>query len=425
MPILSRKTPFILLLGDIVAFIAALWVSLWIRWTALPSADLFYGHLSIFSYLFVIWVVVYFIWGLYEGQAVLFQTAIPRKLLSAQLVNMAIAVAFFYFIPFIGIAPKTNLFIYMVVSVIFAFLWRTVLYRRLVPEKTAEAIMVGDSAEAEELVKEVNGNPHYHMHFSAAGPASLVVVDLYDEKAKARLPELYKLLFSKVRFMDMHALYESIFGRVALSLLTHAWFLENISAYPKHVYDVLKRIMDFVIALVLAVVSLVIYPFVYIAIKLDDGGPAFIVQERIGKDGKIIKLLKFRSMRSSDKGVWLTEGDDRITRVGKFLRKSRIDELPQLFSVIKGDMSLVGPRPDIQALGIELAAKIPYYNLRNLIKPGLSGWAQIRQSVVPQSLEETTERLAYDFYYIKHRSLTLDLKIALQTVATLAGRVGK
>jgi lipopolysaccharide/colanic/teichoic acid biosynthesis glycosyltransferase len=187
----------------------------------------------------------------------------------------------------------------------------------------------------------------------------------------------------------------------------------------------LKRAVDFVIALIGGIVSLVFYPFVFIAIKLDDHGPVFIIQERVGKDGKIIKIPKFRSMKQSDKGAWVTDNDGRITRVGRFLRASRIDELPQFFSVIKGDLSLVGPRPDIHDLGIKLLKEIPYYSARSIIKPGLSGWAQTRQEVPPQSLEETKLRLAYDFYYIKNRSLLLDLKIILQTISTLASRAGR
>jgi len=201
--------------------------------------------------------------------------------------------------------------------------------------------------------------------------------------------------------------------------------LENISTTPKYVYDASKRLMDIIVAVPLALISFIVYPFVAIAVKLDDGGPIFIVQERIGKENKVIRIPKFRSMKSSDKGLWVKEKDDRITRVGKFLRRTRIDELPQLLSVIKGDLSLVGPRPDIYDIGMKLSKEIPYYTVRSLISPGLSGWAQIRQELPPQSLEETKIRLAYDFYYIKNRSFFLDLKIALQTIRTLLLRVGK
>ena len=129
-------------------------------------------------------------------------------------------------------------------------------------------------------------------------------------------------------------------------------------------------------------------------------------------------------MQRNEPGKWLSESDNRVTRVGRFLRKTRIDELPQALAVLKGDMSLIGPRADIAGLAERLEAEIPYYSVRNIIKPGLTGWAQINQEKPPQSLEETKIRLSYDLYYIKHRSLGLDLRIILRTLKTLASRVG-
>jgi lipopolysaccharide/colanic/teichoic acid biosynthesis glycosyltransferase len=183
--------------------------------------------------------------------------------------------------------------------------------------------------------------------------------------------------------------------------------------------------MDIVVASVLILISLPLYPFIMLVIALSSKGPVCIFQKRIGKDNKVIIIPKFRTMTVNDGGVWVTENDTRITKVGKFLRATRIDELPQLFSVLKGDMSLIGPRPDIYDLGMKLEQEIPYYAIRNVIKPGLSGWAQIEQYAPPQSLEETKIRLAYDFYYIKNRSLVLDIKIALRTIKTLLSRVGR
>ena len=454
MSILSRKMPFILLLGDVLVFVAALWVTLALRYAEMPTAALFYDHLRPFSYLFLFWIIAYFIAGLYERDSALFKSALPPAFINVQLVNAGISIAFFYIAPSAdisldlaaNIAPKTNLLLYFAISTAFIFLWRAGIFRKIAFVKKEQAILVGSGGEMNELKEEVNSNPSYHFRFSdvldlgalspeiakakiatiaASGRSPIVVIDYYNEKASSILPDLYNLLLSRTRFMDMHQTYEGVFGRVALSLLSHSWFIENISASPKYVYDSLKRAADFVIALLLGLISLVLYPFVYLAIKLDDGGPVFIIQERVGKDNKIIRIPKFRSMRQSDKGAWVTENDNRITRIGRILRKTRIDELPQLFSVVKGDMSLVGPRPDIKALGEKLSQEIPYYTLRTLIKPGLSGWAQIKQELPPQSLEETKIRLAYDFYYIKNRSLILDLKIALQTIATLASRGGK
>jgi lipopolysaccharide/colanic/teichoic acid biosynthesis glycosyltransferase len=254
---------------------------------------------------------------------------------------------------------------------------------------------------------------------------SIIVIDLEHDKVKSILPALYSLIFCKVRFVAMYKVYEDVFKRIPFSILQYNWFLENISTSPKKVYDAIKRLIDIILSFIGGVVSLVVYPFVFLAIALDDGGAFFIVQERIGREGKKIKIIKFRSMKTSDKGIWVKEEDERITRVGKILRRLRIDELPQFWNVLLGDLSLIGPRPDIYDLGIRLDKEIPYYAVRNVIQPGLSGWAQVNQDLPPQSVEETKLRLAYDLYYVKNRSFILDIRIILKTIRTLLSRGGR
>ena len=366
---------------------------------------------------------------------------------------------FFYLFPFFGITPKTVLAIHLVISFILIAVWRVVMVPRFGFRERERAILIGGGrapadisrgdfikSEMQELKEEVNQNERYNLLFISSvnlealdgiafqkevvekvyseGVTS-VVIDLKHEKAEAILPSLYNLIFSNVRFLDMYKVYEEVFDRIPLSLVGYNWFLENISFSPHTMYDSLKRVMDIVVAGILGVLSLVIYPLVILAIKIEDGGPVFIMQDRIGQGNRIIRLWKFRSMRGSDAGVWVTDGDLRVTHVGKILRKTRIDELPQLWNILRGDISLIGPRPDIVALGKKLAQELPYYTVRNLIKPGLSGWAQIKQDIAPQSLEETRERLAYDLYYLKNRSFILDLIIALKTTKTLLSRTGK
>ena len=444
MSIAGRRKPGLLFLGDFAVLIISLWIALFARFFAFPSADMFMENFAAFLPLLALWILIFFISGLYEKQAVIFKNALPGTIFRAQLVNAGLAVVFFYF-AHLDIAPKTILFLYVIISSLALLFWRAILFPRVSSEAEESAILIGSGAEMDELKKEVNAGK-YNIRFVSSidlshvesfdfqndvvskiysEGISVVVIDLDHEKANTIAPQLYNLIFSKVRFIEMHSLYEEIFGRVGLSTLDHSWFLENISASPKYVYDAAKRIVDFVIATVLALISFIFYPFIALAIKLDDRGPIFIVQERIGKDNKTIKILKFRSMKSSDAGVWVKEADDRITHVGHFLRQMRLDELPQLLSIIKGDLSLVGPRPDIRDLGLKLSKEIPYYTVRYIVHPGLSGWAQIRQELPPQSLEETKMRLAYDFYYIKNRSFFLDLKIALQTIRTLMSRGGK
>src|SRR3972149_2777495 len=255
----------------------------------------------------------------------------------------------------------------------------------------------------------------------------IIAVVFSHQEITPLLPHLYNLIFSKVRFIDSHRIYEDIFDRIPLSLVTYSWFLENISVSPKFTYDFLKRIMDIVLSFFLGLISFLLYPFVYIAVKFDDGGNIFIWQERVGQNNQEIKIIKFRTMSVDDSGEGEQGRENKVTRVGKFLRASRIDELPQLWNVLKGDISLIGPRPELPNLVHLYEKEISFYNVRHLIKPGLSGWAQLYQKVVPKfstDYEQTKTKLSYDLFYIKNRSFWLDIKIALRTVETLLSRSG-
>ncbi|MHB8651670.1 MAG: exopolysaccharide biosynthesis polyprenyl glycosylphosphotransferase [Minisyncoccota bacterium] len=443
---LNSKEPIILFLGDVALFYLSLWLALLIRYVAVPSSSLLVQHMGPFSFIFVIWVLVFFIAGLYEQHTLFFQSKLSSILLRAQIINSAIAAIFFYMVPIFGITPKTNLFIDLTISFFLILVWRISVIPVLGIRRRQAALLIGSGPEMKELKNEVNHNMRYGLSFVRTidldhletfdfqndvleaiytEGITTVVVDLKNPKVAPLLPHLYNLMFSRVHFIDMHRVYGDIFDRAPLSLVGYNWFLANISSSTHIAYDALKRFMDFTVALFAGVVSLIVYPFIIIAIKLEDGGPAFIAQERVGKGNRSIRLWKFRSMRANDMGVWPTKTDTRVTNVGRVLRVTRLDELPQLWNVVVGDISLIGPRPDIIDLGKKLETEIPYYNIRYLIKPGLSGWAQIKQDLPPHSIEETKIRLAYDLYYIKNRSLVLDIKIALKTIKTLLSRTGK
>ncbi len=447
MSILPKKEAIILFAGDIFFFVFSLWISLYLRFAEIPTLERFVVHIKPFSILFLVWIFVYFISGLYEKHTLILKNKLPSIIFNAQLVNSIFAIVFFYIIPVFGIAPKTILFIYLFVSFLSILSWRIYGDYFVGKKQKQPALLIGAGDEMKELMAEVNGNSRYGLYFISsidvhnfdfinvqndvvtqvyANDIKIVAIDFSHEKVTPLLPHLYNLIFSKVKFIDSHKIYEDIFDRIPLSLVTYSWFLENISVSPNHTYDFLKRGMDIVIAGVLGLVSLVFYPFVYMAIKLDDTGKVFISQERVGKDGKNIRLYKFRSMSRNE--IDLTSGNEnKITKVGNFLRKTRIDELPQLWNVLTGDLSLIGPRPELPT-GVAIYDKeIPYYNIRHLIKPGLSGWAQTHQENHPHHGPEvnlTKEKLTYDIYYIKNHSLWLDIKIALKTIKLLLSRSG-
>ena len=373
--------------------------------------------------------------------------------MKVQLVNIAAGIAFFYFAPVV-ITPKANLFIYFIVSTLALLLWRTAMFPVVSSSKSQIAILIGDGNDVQDLYAEVNGNARYGLSFKECivpdssvdgtvsaiseavkrSKADIVVADLHNKSIEAAMPFLYSLIFSGVQIVDASKLYEAIFDRIPLSLVGDRWLVENAGTAfgGRRVYDSTKRMMDIVVAGMIGLLSLVTYPFVCLAIKLDDGGPIFISQKRIGKDGKLIEIKKFRSMTSNDSGAYSNNGNGgksalKVTRVGRFIRLTRIDELPQLWSVIKGQQSLIGPRPELPSLVSVYEKDIQYYNVRHLIKPGLSGWAQIFHAKHPHhgvDKEETYNKLSYDLYYVKNRSLSLDFRIALQTVQALMSRQG-
>ncbi|MBX4199265.1 sugar transferase [Candidatus Parcubacteria bacterium] len=432
MNIASKKEPLVLLLGDVVCFVVSLWLALFLRSLSVPSEALFFTHLVPFGLLIVAWVVIFYIAGLYERHTILLKTKLPGILFNTQVANAIVGVIFFYLIPLFGITPKTVLFIYLVISFLLISLWRMYGYLRIGSNRKEKAVIIGSGREAEELREEINNNDIYNVRIvPKTEDPSVVIVDFSDERVEPLLADLYDLIFTGVNFMDMHEIYEDIFKRVPLSIIRYNWFLENVSTVTGVGYGVLKRAMDIALASILGLFSLIVYPFVILAIKLEDGGSAFIAQERVGENDRLIRIYKFRSMTGSDEGKYGEGGATvlKVTKVGKFLRNSRVDELPQLWSVIKGDQSLIGPRPELPSLVTLYKKEIPYYHVRHLVKPGLSGWAQIYQEKDhphhENAVEQTREKLAYDLYYVKNRSLMLDLKIALRTVKTLFSRVGK
>jgi exopolysaccharide biosynthesis polyprenyl glycosylphosphotransferase len=439
----NKKEYFVYFIGDIFFFIFSLWVALSIRHFSFPEKDFFLEHIPSFSLLCLFWIFVFYAFGLYDKQTSVSKKKLPSLIFNAQGINCVIGVFFFYFFPFFGVTPKVNLLIYILVSSIFIVSWRLLAVNFLKVGPKQKAIVLVSNKETKEIANEIKNNLKYNIDVVSifnledkeeinlkediknivGKDVSIIVADFQDDKIKSLVPFFYELFFSKIIFFDAQKIYEEIFDRISLAGINHQWFLENIY-FHKTFHDFVKRIMDLLIAIPLSLFSLLLYPLVFLSIKLDDRGPVFITQERVGIEAKPIKIVKFRSMKTSDKGAWVEEKDERITRVGCFLRKTRIDELPQLFNVIKGDISLVGPRPDIKGLKDTLEKEIPYYNVRNLVRPGLSGWAQIKQEKPPQSIEETKERLMYDFYYIKNRSLFLDFKIALRTIQILFSRSG-
>lgn len=447
----------ILIAGDICFFLVALWITLAVRYVAIPDMQLLSAHVGPFLIISTVWLFIFYIGGLYDKHTVFLKSLLFARIINTQVVNILVAALLFLIIPF-GIAPKTNLVIYLFISTGLITWWRMYAFRFISPKTKHRAILIADGAEAIELVDEINNNDRYNYSFhrlidedtAKSTPEfekkllkliekeriDIIVANPNGEYISSVLPKLFDLSFIQfeLTFLDFYKVYEDTFDKVPLSALRYEWFIAHVSQSKSLVYDTLKRTVDIVGSILLGLGFLLILPFIYVAMRIEGDGPLFISQERIGQSNKPVTVYKIRTMTEnrSASATWTTEDakeGNRVTKVGAVLRKLSIDEIPQVWTILKGEMSLIGPRNDIKGLGERLSAEIPYYNIRNFVKPGVTGWAQTHQhymgdNISPQSLEESKERLSYDLYYVKNRSFLLDMEVALRTVKTVLSRFG-
>jgi len=254
-----------------------------------------------------------------------------------------------------------------------------------------------------------------------------VVVELGDRRGRLPVDELLELKMRGVRIEEATSLYEYVTGKIAIENLKPSWMIFGDGFEVSRRVLFLKQVVSFSISLLLFLSFVPLFPLIALLIKLNSPGPVFYRQERVGHHGKTFTLWKFRSMRQdAERGtgpVWASLQDTRVTRVGRFLRRTRLDELPQLINILKGDMSLVGPRPERPKFVEELSSLIPFYYLRHSVKPGVTGWAQVNYGY-GNTIEDSVEKLQYDLFYIKNISCPLDLLVIFNTIKTVLVRKG-
>lgn len=432
---MSRKTKLLLVIADIVLLYASLAVTLLIRYPTTEFKGHFNAHLLPFSLIFVLWAIVFYLADLYREKSFAGKRALTNTLFTGTLVAGFLSIALFYlFGDFFALTPKTNLALFVITFFLLDLAFRaTVLSAKR--KRGVELVILGDSPALGEIAAHAEENPHFGYRIvewirepgpdlgrrldagrtNARGRVIVVGPHLMQNGPVAR--ELYHLLAREVPLTSFADLYESVFGKVPLDDVGEEWFVEHI-ATRRPLYDRAKRALDFTLALALAIVTLPLSLVIAILVPLTSPGPAVFVQKRVGKHGEPFTLYKFRTMRTPREGEawdpWTEENDKRKTSFGKFLRITHLDELPQLWNIVRGDISFTGPRPE----SIELAERykaLAHYDVRQLVKPGLTGWAQVNY---PQStsVEEAYEKLKYDTYYVKYRSFLLDTLILLRTV---------
>lgn len=432
-------------MATVCALLAAAAVRLPVTFRASIHENLFFAKIGVVTV--VCWLSLYFN-DLYDFRVVRRRADLLAYIMQA-LGTACLALAVIYFI-----APGAILgrgIALMAASFIFVLLlsWRLSANATNLLARGAERVLVlGTGESGVSLVRHVLGHPEYNMKVvgfldekgqdigkSLVNPRIIgatedveeivarekidrVVLSLKERRGGTPVRELLNLKLAGIRVEDVHSCFERLSGRIAIEHLSPSWLILSDGFKKSTVVLAAKRAMDILVSSIILLLVSLLLPLVAMAIYVESGFPIFFRQTRMGYRGREFQLLKFRSMvQDAEKNgpQWAVQRDSRVTRVGRFLRKSRLDEVPQLFNVFRGDMSLVGPRPERPVFCEMLSEKIPFFNLRHSIRPGLTGWAQVRFRY-GANLEDAKGKLELDLFYLKNLSLLVDLAILFETV---------
>jgi sugar transferase (PEP-CTERM system associated) len=444
---LNRQHKFLLLFCDLLFFLGSLIAVAFLRSEILPLTVLTAAGTMFMT--FVVLILLY-IFGAYDIN----HSTTPARLLGRACVAIGLTLAFVISVHYFGGRERAGIFgrgiligtmvIFGVLSTFMRSLIATTMARSFrkarwlfVMTRNLYNLLVKDlgknvfQGQAFFILNEkLSGDPENvigtwdkNLNGALAEKWTSIVTGLDDKAPDHLIENLMMARFDANRVRDLVQFYEETWQKVPLYYLGSRWFLltEGFHLLGNPVRLRLKRLMDVGISSILLLFSSPIMLLAAILIRLDSPGPALYTQTRTGRDGKDFTIFKFRSMRidaEKDGAQWASKNDSRVTRIGNFLRKTRIDELPQLFNILKGSMSFVGPRPERPEFNHSLEKELSFYNLRHMVQPGLTGWAQVSYPY-GASLEDAKEKLQYDLFYIKSYSLWLDISIVLKTVTVV------
>ncbi len=440
---LNRK--IVLLMGDLVLVFLALYISVYIRYLQyINISDVYTGAtvLSIIIYLFSFYIL-----DLYNLKYKFTSTSYMATFIIAVAIGTILISVFFYFLPSWRFGRGISL-INMVMITVSVYLWRLAFESVFALGKIPKSIVIIGAGRSGRMIYDVLkrsnayavkgfidddhnrlnerisshkviGDSSCLMEMARKGEIDAVVIAITNGKG---LELLNNILDTKMHGVEVHLMadmYGLLTGKLPIKHLNNSWLVyTSMQGVNKCIYMTrLKRLKDIVLSVIGLILSLPIIILAPIFIKLDSKGPILYMQKRVGYDGEVFELLKFRSMRvdaERNGPEWAQENDLRVTMVGKVLRKTRIDEIPQLWNVLRGSMSFIGPRPERPEFVRQLANEMPFYHLRHNVKPGITGWAQINFRY-GASAEDAFEKLQYDLFYIKNLSLLLDIQILLRT----------
>jgi exopolysaccharide biosynthesis polyprenyl glycosylphosphotransferase len=447
----------LLFLGDAVCVAGAILLSL-ITWMALDGmlsnsvVFLLSRDLTPFYWLTPLWF--FLIANFYDPHVAFNRERTISGLAIASSLSF-IPYLFLYFVTTPGTLPRLAILLFLVAVALFELVWRMIaILLFALPAFQRPVIILGAGRAGQAILKVllhdapghfrvagfvdddpqkrgecienicVLGNGAALQQVVARERATTIILAITGEIQSLTAQSLIACQEQGIEVMRMSRLYEELLGRVPIQHLKADWLVSSFldSARLYDLYGPLKRLLDMIGGAVGLLATVVLLPFVAAFIRIDTPGPIFYFQERAGRGGNPFRILKYRTMvqnaEADGKARWASAEDPRITRVGKWLRRTRLDELPQFWNVLRGDISLVGPRAERPEINAELEKQVPFYRARLLVRPGLTGWSQVNFGYV-RTVEDTATKLEFDLYYIRHRSLWLDIKIVLRTLWTV------
>lgn len=426
------KRTWLIVFGDFLSFLISFGILIFIRFKPQEYRQAISMHTAPFIVLYLTWVLIFYTFGLYDLLNIKPNILYLKKWILALITSFTVGMLLFYFIPSFGIAPKINLIIQVIGFGIFSFFIRRIIYNFFAKTISQPAVLVGNSASLSELEKIISGNPQIGLNiikkFQDINEININNLSgstiILDQKPEILNQNILSLYSNGIDITDTAKAYEKYLYKIPVEYIDINFIIENINLKK----DIFYKFVTYLLNIIFAIIVLIITsPIMFIAITarlLEDGRPIFIKQKRVGLNGKNFNLYKLRSMIVLSKdgsaetkdAVWSTGKDDtRITPVGKILRKTHIDEIPQMINILKGDITLVGPRPERPEFVEVLEKEIPYYSFRHIIKPGFTGWAQIKYRYA-NTTESSREKFEYDLYYIKNRNIFIDIGIIIRTI---------
>jgi len=451
-----------LLTGDLFAALFTLGVALYIWGSRLRfiEFDIVFLRQRVpfwFYLLPVIWILL--LLDLYDVHRAGNWSRTVRGIIGAAAVAFGMYLVFYFFYP--ELLPRVSVGLYIVLVSLLTLFWRRIYIRIFAdPQFMRRVLLVGGGKAGQNLLKVINdlwpppfflvgiidddpqklgkeiegykvfGNSEALLSIMEEQNISDIIVAISGQLQSGMFQSLLEAQERGVDILRLPKVFEDLVGRVPIMLLEADWVIRSFvdEVNSNQFYEMVKRLIDILGGLIGVFFFVGLFPFIALAIVLDDGKPIFYRQVRTGRGGQSYAMIKFRTMRRNAEAdglpKWATESDERATRVGRILRKTHLDELPQLFNVLRGEMSIVGPRAERPELVTYFQNQVPFYRARLLVRPGITGWAQVNFGYA-SSIEDTIIKLEYDLYYIKHRSLLLDLLIFLRTPATVFGLRGR